>query len=235
MGRIDDAIQTLEATEDETERALQLAGLVSTLFKIKGVILIVTNQLAFHSYANTAPERPEVELAPFAGELAPRTILEIMRGQLYGTGSLYHWSVARIPVRFHHDAVIVHRELCRDFTTHHGVVKFVPVEEITADCILAAVHPGPDAEAQTRAHRLLVSGLTEAFDMNWTVLHSLCHRPEYRVGEELAHMRLEAKKEVDKMGLARDHIGETSVLPKVEAPPPETASSPSSADEAVAT
>jgi hypothetical protein len=229
MGRIDDAIRTLEGMEEGTERALQLAGLISTLFKIKGVVLVVTRQLAFDSYADTASEKPEVDLAAFAGDLAPRTILEIMRGQLSGKGSLYHWTVAGIPVRFQNDTVIVHRELCRDFTTDLGVVKLLPVEEITADCILAAAHPEPDPEAQARAQLLLVNGLAEVFEMNWTVLYNLCHRPGYRVGEELAQMRLAAKREVDATGAARDHIGESSVLPKVEAPPNEA---PAAAEEA---
>jgi len=217
MGRIDDAIRMLEGMDVGTERALQLAGLISTLFKIKGVILVVTNQLACDSYANNASENPELEMAAFAGSPAPRTILEIMRGQLHAAGSAYRWTVAGIPVRFHDDTVIVHRELCRDFTTDHGVIKLVPVEEITADWILAAVHPEPDAEAHARAHQLLVNGLIETFDMNWAVLHSLCHRPDYRVGEELARMRLAAKRDVDARGTARDHIGETSGLPKVAA------------------
>jgi hypothetical protein len=239
MGRIDDALQTLEGIEDGTERALQLAGLISTLFKIKGVVLVVAHELAFDSYADTASEKPEVDLAAFAGDLAPRTILEIMRGQLYGKGSLYHWTVAGIPVRFQNDTVIAYRELCRDITTNHGVVKLLPVEEITADCILAAVHPEPDSEAQARAHLLLVNGLAEVFEMNWTVLYHLCHRPDYRVGEELAQMRLAAKREVDALGTGRDHIGDTSVLPKVEAPPSKDAPpqketpAPSTAEEAV--
>jgi len=202
--------------EDETERALQLAGLISTLFKIKGVALVVTGQLAFDSYANTASERPEVEMASLAGDLAPRTLLEIMRGQLYAQGTLYHWTVAGIPVRFYQDAIIANRELCREFTTDHGVVKLLPVEEITADCILAAVHPEPNHDADTRARLLLINALADVFHMDWPALHSLCHRPGYRVGEELAQMRLMAKKEVDAMGAGRDHIGTTSVLPKVE-------------------
>jgi len=220
--------------EDGTERALQLAGLISTLFKIKGVVLVVTHQLAFDGYADTASEKPEVDLAAFAGDLAPRTILEIMRGQLSGEGSLYHWTVAGIPVRFQNDTVIVYRELCRDFTTDLGVVKLLPVEEITADCILTAVHPEPDPEAQARAQLLLVNGLAEVFEMNWTVLYDLCHRPGYRVGEELAQMRLAAKKEVDATGAGRDHIGETSVLPRVEALPDEApAASPSATEEVI--
>ena len=218
MGRIDDAIQSLDRIEDGSERALQLAGLISTLFKLKGVALVATNQLAFDSYANTSSEQPEVELAAFAGDLTPRAILEIMRGQLGGRGSLYHWMVASIPVRFQNDTIIANRELCRDYTTDHGVLKLVPVEEITADYILASVFPEPNPEAHERARLLLMNGLAETFDMDWTALHTLCHRPEYRIGEELAQMRLAAKKEVDAMGLTRDHIGATSVLPKVAAP-----------------
>jgi hypothetical protein len=67
------------------------------------------------------------------------------------------------------------------------------------------------------------------------VLHALCHRPDYRVGEELAKMRLAAKKEVDAMGTGRDHIGETSVLPSIKAAPQESAPapSPSATEEAV--
>jgi hypothetical protein len=227
MGRIDDAIQMLGELEDGTERALQLAGLLSTLFKIKGVILVVTNQLAYNSYANTTSEPPEVELAAFAGALTPRTLLEIMRGQLHAQGSIYNWTVAGIPVRFQNDTVIAYRELCRDITTDHGVVKLLPVEEITADCILAAVYPEPDPEAHARARLLMVNGLAEAFQMDWTVLHTLCHRPEYRVGEELARMRLAAKKEVDATGAGRDHIGETSKLPSIQGPENEDVPSPS--------
>ncbi len=210
---------------DETERALQLAGLISTLFKIKGVALVVTNQLAFDGYVNTVSEKPEVDLAAFAGELAPRTVLEIMRGTLRASGSLHRWNVAGITVRFHNDAVIASRELCRDFTTNLGVIKLVPVEEITADYILAAVHPEPDPDAHARAHLLLVSGLADVFHMDWATLHALCHRPNYRVGEELAQMRLAAKKDVDAMGMARDHVGETSKLPTITVPTPQAASS----------
>jgi hypothetical protein len=213
MGRIDDALKTLEGISNGTERALQLAALISTLFKINGVGLVVTRHLAFHSYADTQYDHPEVELAPFSGNLRPRTILEIMRNQLHAKGSTYYWSVGGIPVRFHDSVNIVNRDLCRDFTTRHGVVKLVPVEEITADYILAAVYPASDVGAHVRAHRLLFNGLSEVFEMNWPVLHTLCHRPDYRVGDDLAQMRMEAKQDADAQGRVRDHVGDTSRLP----------------------
>jgi len=215
MGRVDDALLTLRGMPLGTERALQLAGLISTLFKINGVGLVTTGQLAFHGYADTRFDQPEIAFAPLTGSLPPRTVLEVMRGQIHAKGSIYEWHVGRIPVRFHDSANIAHRELCRDFTTHHGVVKLVPVEEITADYILASVYPSHDAGAYVRAHRLLFNGLSETFEMNWPVLSTLCHRPEYRVGEELAQMRLEAKKDVDAQGKGPDHIGDTGQMPTI--------------------
>lgn len=216
MGRIDDALLTLRGMPLGTERALQLAGLISTLFKINGVVLVTTGQLAFHGYADTRFDQPEIDFAPLTGTLPPRTVLDVMRGQIHAKGSIYEWHVGRIPVRFHDSLHIAHRELCRDFTTNHGVAKLVPVEEITADYILASVYPSQDTGAYVRAHRLLFNGLAEVFEMNWQVLSALCHRPEYRVGDELAQMRIEAKKDVDTQGKMPDHIGDTGQMPSIK-------------------
>ena len=210
MGRIDEALSSLDTLHDSTERALQLAGLLSTLFKIKGVALVVTGRLAFDSYANSTSDKPELELATFTGKLTPRVVLEVMRGQLHAKGLISHWTVAGIPVaQFlpRIETTIAYRELCRDFTTDHAsIVKLLPWrDEITAERILASVYPEVDTEAQTQARLLLINGLTNAFQMDWTVLHQLCHLPEYRVGEELAKMRLAAKKDVDAIGGGVDH------------------------------
>jgi len=224
MGRIDEALIALEHIEDTTERALQLAGLISTLFKLRGVTLIVTGQLAFDSYANAVSDTPEVELAVFSGQRSPRTELDIMRGQLRAKGTFDHWKVTGIPVQFMGEAVIARRDLCRDFMTELGIVKLMPAEEIAAGCILASVYPETNTEAQTRARLLLINGLTEAFKMDWTALQTLCDRQEYRVGEELAKMRQSAKKDVDAIGAVADPLSLQMAPPEenpVEAPKPQ--------------
>jgi len=208
MGRIDDSIQHIALIEDGTERIFQMAGLVSTLFKIRGVVLIVTGQLAFDIYANATSNRPTLELAFFSGQPAPRTVLDVMRGQLHGQGSMGEWQVAGIPIRFQGQPSVTHPELCRDFTTEHGVVKLLPAEEITAEYILSSVYPEADEECQTRARLLLINGLMEAFQMDWAVLQNLCHHPDYRVGEELAKMRAAAKKDVDTVGSLPNQVGQ---------------------------
>jgi hypothetical protein len=187
----------------------------------------VTGQSAFDSYANTTSPRPELELAAFAGKWTPRLLQEIMAGQLHAEGSIHHWTLAGIPVRFLDDVTIALRELCRDYMTDHGVVKLFPAEEITAHRILAAVYPVPNPVAHEEARLLLINGLTDAFKMNWTALQNLCHQPEYRVGEELAQMRAAAKQDADAQGIMTDPVGQVPAPPEpipaeeipAEAPP----------------
>ena len=130
-----------------------------------------------------------------------------MGGQLRGDGAIGRWKVAEIPVMFHNMFDLARRHLCRDFNTDHGVVKLLPAEEITAERILAAVFPQANPVAHQEALSLLVNALTEAFHMNWTTLQELCHDPAYRVGDELAALRAEAKREADDLGLLKDPVG----------------------------
>ena len=236
MGRIDDSLVALEKLEDTTERALQLAGLLSTLFKLKGVMLVVSGQLAFDCYSNGYTEQPTLDLASFTGKLTPRMILEVMRGQIHAEEAISHWMVARIPIRFQGEISIINRELCRDFTTEYGVVKIVPAEEITADRILASIYPEPNEVAHDQARLLLLNGVTDAFRMDWTALHKICHLPEYRIGEELAQLRLAAKREADETGASPDHVGQPAmpeplaeVIPPLPLVAPETEIAPSEA------
>jgi hypothetical protein len=206
MGKIDEAMTTLLQIEDRTERALELAGLISTLFKLRGVILVVTGELAYASYADAPATNPELELAPFTGKLLPRLAQEIMSGQLGGEGAIGRWVVAGIPVRLYNEFSLSMRELCRDFNTDHGVVKLSPAEEITADRILASVYPVANPVAHREAIRLLINGLTDAFHMDWVALRKICYLPDYRIGEELAQFRAEAKQRADTLGLTTDPI-----------------------------
>ena len=216
MGRIDEALSTLGEIKDTTQRALELAGLIATLFKIKGVSLVVTGQLAFDCYANTTSKTPDLGLATFSGKWTPRMLQEIMGAQLGAKGAIRRWTVVGIPVHFTGDLVSSHRELCRDFMTDHGVVKLMPAEEVMAQRILTAVYPHPNEHAQQEARLLLINALTEAFAMDWTALRSICDLPDYRVGEDLAQMRAAAQRDITTMGIAKDHVG---------TPEPETAAS----------
>jgi hypothetical protein len=209
MGKIDETLRALAQIDDPTERALELAGLISTLFKLRGIVLIVTGELAYASYADVSAHDPELELAPLNGKLTPHLLQEIMGGQLEAHGTIDRWNVANILVRFHREFGFALRDLCRDFNTDHGIVKLFPAEEITADRILAAVYPVPNPIAHRQAITLLVNGLTEAFRMDWSALRKLCHHPDYHVGEELAQLRMEAKRRADALGLA-DPFGNPS-------------------------
>jgi hypothetical protein len=224
MGKIDDSLAKLVGIEDKTERAFQLAGLISTLFKIKGVILVVTGRLAFDLYANAASKNPELELAPLNTKLTTRVLQEVMAGQLHARGLTTHWTVVGLSVEFQSEVITGLRGACRDFMTEHGVAKLLPAEELTAERIVASIYPVVDEEAQTQVRLLLINALTLAFQMDWGVLQTLCHLPEYRVGEELSQMRSAAKRDVDSMGVASDPTEQQLSVPE-EAPPDGAAAS----------
>jgi hypothetical protein len=207
MSKIQEALKTLSLIIDPTERAVELAGLISTLFKLRDVALIVTGELAYNSYAATASTEPELELAAFAGKLTPRLLQEIMVGQLGAEGGVNRWTLLDIPIRFHFESGLALHDLCRDFTTRHGIVKLWPAEEITAKRVLAAVFPEFNPIARGEALTLLTQALVDAFQMNWIALREICHGPEYRVGEELTQLRIEAKEDADARGLSFDQIG----------------------------
>ena len=211
MSIIRNALETLALIENPNRRAAELSGLLSTLFKVHGVALIVTGDLAYSSYADTTSEPTCLELAPYAGKLTPRLLQEVMVGELQAEGSVNHWLLLGIPIRFHFESSLALRDLCRDFTTEFGVVKLRPAEEITAERVLAAVFPSSNATARGEALTLMTQALVDAFEMDWIALRDLCSQPGYRVGEELAQLRSLAKREADVLGTARDQIG----MPKV--------------------
>ena len=196
MGRIDEALIALGNIEDKTHRALELGGLISTMFKLKGVVLMVTGQLAYDIYANTQSQTPELELAILSGQMTPRLMREVMVGQLYAVQGIDRWRLISIVVRFHTNVAEL-RGQCRDFTTDYGAVKLMPAEELTADRVLTAVFPEPDPEAEAEARQLLFNALTDAFHMDWAVLRDICNHADFRVGEDLARLRAVAKQEAD--------------------------------------
>ena len=207
MSRLRDALETIAAIENLPARSVELAGLVSALFRVRGVELIVTGQLAFDSYAARTSPDAELELAAFAGKLTPRLLQEVMGGQLEAEGSLTRWTLLGVPVRFRFESSLALRNLCREMMTQHGVVKLWPAEEITAERVLAAVFPTANPAAERDALALLTNALIDAFDMDWIALRNLCHEPQYRVGEELTELRVMAKRNADTLGLTKDPFG----------------------------
>lgn len=199
MGKIDDALHEIYALEDPTEKAFQLAGLISALFKVRNVELVVTGQLAVDIYANATSEEPEVELAVFSGKVTPRVAQEMLGEKMHGDGALWHWRIAGVSVRLYNSLFTERRELCRDFKTDYGHVKLHPVEELTAERLLVSIYPVPNEQAREQARLLLLHGLAENFIMDWGLLQTICSQPEYKIGEELAQLRTQTKQDLDAM------------------------------------
>lgn len=220
MSKIDEALSEIEKIKDWTERAMTLAGLVTTLLKLKGVTPIIVGRLAYDTYLGNTNEQEELILATFSGRLTPRILQEVFGEQLHGVGMTWKWKVANTTVKLTGDVVIEHRELCRDFQTDFGVAKLIPVEELLAERILASFYPRPHEQARSEAKRLLVLGLAGSLVMDLHALQELCNSHKYRAGEQLAELRTEAKKEVDSVLAAEQTPSTSSPTESTETPAP---------------
>ena len=223
MSKVDEALDKIKAVEDATERALFVGALITTLLKLKGVMPIIVGQTALDCYSNVSHGRDELLLAFFSGKPTPRMLQEVLGEQLKGEGGVWRWRIANINVRFSGDVYTEQRELCRDFQTDYGIAKLVPAEELIAERVLAAVYPRENIEARQEAKQLMVGALMETFLIEWPVLQKICDSPGYRVGEALAVIRAETKKEIDEqlaLQTALETAEDQAVAEDAATPPP---------------
>jgi hypothetical protein len=234
MGKVDDVLARIATIEDSTVRAFQLAGLSSALLKIKGVVPIMMGALAYDCYVSDTNTNRELWMGTYAGKLTPRILQEVFGEQMHGQGLMWEWQIAGISVHLTGDAPVTHRDLAREFQGDYGSIRLVPIEEITAERVLASIIPGGNEQAALEAKRLMQLGLSNALVFNWRVLQDLCNHINYRVGEQLARLRMEAKAEYDEE--EKQKTGELPMPPEMAplsqtGPVPEMPETPNSAEE----
>jgi hypothetical protein len=194
---IEDSLTAIQGIEDSTERAMALGGLISTLFKIKGVVPVMAGRLSYDCYVGDTNTGQDLILCTHSGTVQPRLLQEVLGEQLQGEGMTWKWQIAGVPVEIQGEIHSAHKELCRDFQTDFGIVKLMPLEELIAERVLASIYPRDNEIARDEAKRLMAMGLANVYDIKWPALQALCDSNAYRVGEQLATLRGEAKQDVD--------------------------------------
>lgn len=217
MGKVDEALEKIQSIEDNTERALQLAGLISTLLKIKGVLPVIIGQTALDCYLNVANGTDQLQLGIHTGKINPRLMQEVFQDQLKGKGMLSEWRICNIDIKVEEEFSSQNRELCRDFTTEYGIVKLVPAEDLTAARIWAAFYPHPNPETMEEAKVLLMYALAGHFVMDWAALENVC--VAFKVGEKLERLRNEAQEELTTMQGQEGSAAAEEPAPGADAPP----------------
>jgi hypothetical protein len=217
MSKIDESLVSIQTLQDSTERALALAGLISTLMKIRDVELVMVGEIAYDCYANKTGTQENLELSVMSGKLTARILQDVMGG-LGGDGMLTRWHVVGSPVHFNGTMIAEYPGLCRDFQTDFGVIKLIPAEELTAERILASFFPIPNQRAREEAKQLLAMALAEAFIMDWEILEALCLSKSYQVGDQLALLRQEARREAERFLAAEEAAAQAEAEPPEEIP-----------------
>lgn len=198
MSKIDDALLSIYAIGDTTERALAAGGLVSTLLRIKNVQPIIVGQLAYECYAQASDSHPAIQFQTKTPHLPMRIVYEVMSEMLHGQGHQRDWNLLGIDMSFGGQFISPETNLCRDVQTDFGIASLMPAEQLVAELVVATnVTAHPDAMSAHRAKRLMALALQGVFELDWTKLREIADSENFRVGELVAQMRQEAKADLD--------------------------------------
>lgn len=181
----------IEATSDLLERALKLAGLVTTLFAEQGHSLVVVGGAAVEFYTEGAYMSGDIDFCREQDEPIPARLEHSLMGQLGGTGGPRSFFALGLYIDLLGRLENESRAPLREIATPYGTVKLVPVELLIVERVLSAVYPQPNSEAEGCARKLLAACVSGKTDVDWDEVSRLARDPAYDIDEALRVMRTE--------------------------------------------
>ncbi len=186
-----DAIKEIEATPDLLERALKLAGLVSTLFREAGWPLMVVGGSAVEFYTEGAYMSGDIDFCRRRLEPIPLRLSQDLMGCLGATGGPRSWKVGGLFVDMlgllENESVSPVREV----KTPYGPVHLIPAELQLVERVLAATYPVKDNSMYDVAKKLMVAGLFGDASFDWNEVCRLAVLPSFKNLDEVEKLRRE--------------------------------------------
>ncbi len=179
--QIQPALADITAEADPTLKHLKLASLVSTVFRERGIELVVVGGSAIEFYTEGAYVSGDVDLC-FTSLPAPLTVRqrqEIM-AQLGGRGGPRSWEVAGDYVDVLGSFENLARTPLRKLQGPYGEIRISPVEELIVERILVARYPQDFPPARECAKKLLAAALREEIETDWREVKRLAQSSAYQ-------------------------------------------------------
>ena len=194
--QIQSALAAITAESDPTLKHLQLAGLVSAVFRERGIELVVVGGSAIEFYTEGAYVSGDLDLCveSSATALTVRLRQEIM-APLQATGGPRSWLVSGLYV----DVLAAFENLARTPVRRLegpcGPVRISPVEELIVERILISRYPGNYPPARECAKKLLAAALSGEIETDWDEVKRLAKCNAYKNWhdvKELVHEQAQA-------------------------------------------
>ena len=184
--RIQAALHDIANEDDPTLKQLQLASLVSAVFRERGIELVVVGGSAIEFYTDGAYVSGDLDLcvAVSSRVLTVRLRQEIM-SQLHATGGPRSWQVGGLFVDVLAGFENLAQTPVRRLNGPCGEVLIAPVEELLVERVLISTYPGDYPPALDCAKKLLAAGLLGEVEMNWIEVKRLAGSSAYANWNEL--------------------------------------------------
>lgn len=183
------AITDIEATSDLLEKAMKLAGVVTSLFREAGWNLIVVGGSAVEFYTEGAYMSGDIDFCRKNIDRIPLRKLQDLMACLGGRGGPRSWLVAGLYVDMLGLLENEARTPCRDVVTPYGTISIVSAELVLVERVLLAYYPQADAEAKDTAKKMLAACLTGQTEVDWNEVERLAALTDFDIATELAALK----------------------------------------------
>ena len=180
----------IETTADLLERAMKLAGLISTLFRERGFPLVMVGGGAVEFYTEGGYMSGDIDFCRKTLKSVPPRLMQEIAESLGGKGLGRNWLICGIYVDIlgvlESETILPEREV----ETPYGVVRILPSELALVERILYAEQ---DAECVTSARQMMAAALRDqAF--NWGEARRLADLPDFKVLDQLEQLKMEMER-----------------------------------------
>lgn len=185
------AVAEISSTDDLLERALKLAGLLTTIFSGKGFPLVVVGGSAVEFYTEGGYMSGDIDLCRTSLKAIPPRLMQEVISDLGGEGVARSWRVCGLYVDMlgflESETVLPFREL----ETPYGTIRMIPPELALVERVLVAYFPHSE-EALVTARKMMAAALDDpAF--NWDEARRLAALPSFGVAQEFEALRGEVE------------------------------------------
>lgn len=179
------ALADITAETDPVLKHLKLASLVSTVFRERGIELVVVGGSAIEFYTEGAYVSGDLDLCLVSPpRLDVRTRQELM-GRLGAKGGPRSWQVAGHYVDILGEVETLARTPFDELQAPYGMVRLVSPEELLVERVLISVYPQPYEPAEQCARKLIAVALSGHVELDWQEVRRLAALPEFGILSQL--------------------------------------------------
>lgn len=187
---LDKARADIETTSDLLERALKLAGLVTSLFQACGIPLVVVGGSAVEFYTEGGYMSGNIDFCrrSLVGA-SPRLVKELL-APLGGHSSGRNWMVCGLCIDI---LGILELETAKEFRiveTPYGKVRLIPPELALVERVFYSI----DSEECVASARQMMASALEDPDFDWAEAERLAASPDFDILGEMKRLREEMGK-----------------------------------------